>query len=126
MGFVFTDLKPALRVIDIIRVIEQDNDIQLQFSDDFFQETGLFADLYMWLHRNKGEIGITESNESDVTKLIINKIQSFTGDTTNFFSDGQFDFVPVFDGGVFRFVVGTGLNSLIQQETYMQVAVNRQ
>ena len=120
MGFVFTDLKPALRVIDIIRVIEQDNDIQLQFSDDFFQETGLFADLYMWLHRNKGEIGITESNESDVTKLIINKIQSFTGDTTNFFSDGQFDFVPVFDGGVFRFVVGTGLNSLIQQET-MQI-----
>ena len=120
MGFVFTDLKPALRVIDIIRVIEQDNDIQLQFSDDFFQETGLFADLYMWLHRNKGEIGITESNESDVTKLIINKIQSFTGDTTNFFSDGQFDFVPVFDGGVFRFVVGTGLNSLIQRET-MQI-----
>jgi hypothetical protein len=120
MGFVFTDLKPALRVIDIIRVIEQDNDIQLQFSDDFFQETGLFADLYMWLHRNKGEIGITESNESDVTKLIINKIQSFTGDTTNFFSDGQFDFVPVFDGGVFRFVVGTGLNSLIQSET-MQI-----
>ena len=120
MGFVFTDLKPALRVIDIIRVIEQDPFIQLQFSDDFFKETGLFADLYMWLHRNKGEIGITESNESDVTKLIINKIQSFTGDTTNFFSDGQFDFVPVFDGGVFRFVVGTGLNSLIQQET-MQI-----
>ena len=120
MGFVFTDLKPALRVIDIIRVIEQDNDIQLQFSDDFFQETGLFADLYMWLHRNKGEIGITESNESDVNKIIINKIQSFTGDTTNFFSDGQFDFVPVFDGGIFRFVVGTGLNSLIQSET-MQI-----
>ena len=120
MGFVFTDLKPALRVIDIIRVIEQDNDIQLQFSDDFFQETGLFADLYMWLHRNKGEIGITESNESDVNKIIINKIQSFSGDTTNFFSDGQFDFVPVFDGGIFRFVVGTGLNSLIQSET-MQI-----
>ena len=120
MGFVFTDLKPALRVIDIIRAIEQDNDIQLQFSDDFFQETGLFADLYMWLHRNKGEIGVTESNETDVSKIIINKIQSFTGDTTNFFSDGQFDFVPVFDGGIFRFVVGTGLNSLIQSET-MQI-----
>jgi len=119
-GFVFTDLKPALRVIDIIRVIEQDPFIQLQFSDDFFQETGLFADLYMWLHRNKGAIGVTESNETDVNKIIINKIQSFTGDTTDFFSDGQFDFVPVFDGGVFRFVVGTGLNSLIQQET-MQI-----
>lgn len=120
MGFVFTDLKPALRVIDIIRVIEQDNDIQLQFSDDFFQETGLFADLYMWLHRNKGAIGVTESNETDVNKIIINKIQSFTGDTGDFFSDGIFGFVPVFDGGVFRFVVGTGVESRIVSEN-MQI-----
>ena len=120
MGFVFTDLKPALRVIDIIRVIEQDNDIQLQFSDDFFQETGLFADLYMWLHRNKGAIGVTESNETDVNKIIINKIQSFTGDTGDFFSDGIFGFVPVFDGGIFRFVVGTGVESRIVSEN-MQI-----
>jgi hypothetical protein len=120
MGFVFTDLKPALRVIDIIRVIEQDNDIQLQFSDDFFQETGLFADLYMWLHRNKGAIGVTESNETDVNKIIINKIQSFTGDTGDFFSNGIFGFVPVFDGGVFRFVVGTGVESKIVSEN-MQI-----
>ena len=120
MGFVFTDLKPALRVIDIIRVIEQDPFIQLQFSDDFFKETGLFADLYMWLHRNKGDIGVTESNETDVNKIIINKIQSFTGDTTDFFSDGQFDFIPVFDGGIFRFRIGTGVDSFKQQET-MQI-----
>jgi hypothetical protein len=120
MGFVFTDLKPALRVIDIIRVIEQDNDIQLQFSDDFFQETGLFADLYMWLHRNKGAIGVTESNETDVNKIIINKIQSFTGETGDFFSDGIFGFVPVFDGGIFRFVVGTGVESRIVSEN-MQI-----
>nr|BAR34823.1 hypothetical protein [uncultured Mediterranean phage uvMED] len=119
-GFVFTDLKPALRVIDIIRVIEQDPYIQLQFSDDFFQETGLFADLYMWLHRNKGEIGVTESNESDVNKIIINKIQSFTGDTTDFFSEGLSGFVPLFDGGIFRFQLFSGNAGRIITET-MQI-----
>ena len=120
MGFVFTDLKPALRVIDIIRVIEQDPFIQLQFSDDFFKETGLFADLYMWLHRNKGEIGVTESNETDLNKIIINKIQSFTGDTGDFFSEGLSGFVPVFDGGIFRFQIFTGIDNRIISET-MQI-----
>jgi hypothetical protein len=74
----------------------------------------------MWLHRNKGAIGVTESNETDVNKIIINKIQSFTGETGDFFSDGIFGFVPVFDGGIFRFVVGTGVESRIVSEN-MQI-----
>jgi len=108
MGFTFNDLKPALRVIDIIDVIAQDPTIGLKFSDDFFKETGMFGDLYMWLHRNKGEIGVTPSNESNVSNIILNKIQSFTatqGTVNEFFSIlPTSNFAPTFDGGIFRFV----------------------
>ncbi len=108
MGFTFNDLKPALRVIDIINVIAQDPTIGLKFSDDFFKETGMFGDLYMWLHRNKGEIGVTPSNESNVSNIILNKIQSFTatqGTVNEFFSIlPTSNFAPTFDGGIFRFV----------------------
>ena len=107
MGFAFNDLKPALRVIDIIDVIAQDPTIGLKFSDDFFKETGMFGDLYMWLHRNKGEIGITPSNESNVSNIILNKIQSFTatqGTVVQFFQIlPTTNFPPTFDGGIFRF-----------------------
>ena len=120
-GFQFTDLKPALRIIDIIKVIEQDPDIDMKFTDDFFKETGFFADLYMWLHRNKGEIGVTPNNETNTNLIVLNKIQSFTGDVIEFF-DGTpgltpphsfTGFAPVIDGGIFRFHTGiAGFNAL--------------
>ena len=113
-GFQFTDLKPALRIIDIIKVIEQDPNINIKFTDDFFKETGFFADLYMWLHRNKGDIGITPSNSSGTNLIVLDKISSFTGDVIEFFdSTGGLTpphsftgFSPVFDGGIFRFKTG--------------------
>ena len=101
-GFQFTDLKTALRIIDIIKVIEQDNEIGLNFTDDFFKTTGFFANIYMWLHRNKGEIGVTPSNDNVTTGAEPN---SFTG------------FMPVFDGGIFRFQTGI-LNGTSDKESY--------
>ena len=105
-GFVFNDLKPAIRVIDVLRTIEQDPDIDLEFSDDFFTDTGMFADLYMWLHRNKGIIGVQPNNESDISNIIINNISNFTGDITTFFNPSPFGSFPQFDGGIFRFRTG--------------------
>jgi len=113
-GFVFNDLKPAIRVIDIIRMIEQDPDIDLKFSDDFFTDTGMFGDLYLWLHRNKGQIGITPSNESNVSKIILNNISNFSGDLTTFFDPSPFGSFPQFDGGIFRFRTGDQLPAVTE------------
>ena len=114
MGFQFTDLKPALRIIDIIKVIEQDAEIDVNFTDDFFKTTGFFSNIYMWLHRNKGEIGVTPTNETNTNLIVVDKIQSFTGDVTQFFDnsttqnppDSFTGFAPVFDGGIFIFQTG--------------------
>ena len=104
MGFHYTDLKPAIRIIDVLETLEQDKDIDMRFTDDFFKSTGFFANLYMWLHRNKGDIGVTPSNETGVNLIVIDEISSFTGDTTDFFNDDSpSEFVPIFDGGAFRF-----------------------
>jgi len=125
MGFQFTDLKPALRIIDIIKVIEQDNEIDIKFTDDFFKTTGFFANIYMWLHRNKGEIGVTPSNETNTNLIVVDTIQSFTGDVLTFFDNvttgaepNSFTgFMPVFDGGIFRFQTGI-LNGTSDKESY--------
>ena len=52
----------------------------------------------IWLHRNKGDSVTPQRNKH---KLILNKIQSFTGDPLNFFDVGEVDFSPRFDGGIF-------------------------
>ena len=117
-GLQFKDLKPAIRVIDIINAIENDADIDLEFTTDFFTTTGLFGDLYMWLHRNKGEIGITPTGASDVSTILVDTIQSFTGDTTTFFDDnGVSNFIPTFVGGVFTFrVAQSGVGDNVDTE----------
>jgi len=129
MGFQFTDLKPALRIIDIIKVIEQDNEIDIKFTDDFFKTTGFFSNLYMWLHRNKGEIGVTPTNETNTNLIVVDKIQSFTGDVIEFFdSDTTQDpphsftgIAPVFDGGVFRFATGLTSQTSFDDKESMKI-----
>ena len=117
MGFHYTDLKPAIRIIDILETLEQDKDIDMRFTDDFFKSTGFFANLYMWLHRNKGDIGVTPTNETGVNLIVIDEISSFTGNVTDFFSDDSpSEFVPIFDGGAFRFQTAN-LFSNRQQES---------
>jgi len=128
-GFHYTDLKPALRVIDIIETIEQDGEIDMRFTDDFFKDTGFFANLYMWLHRNKGEIGVTPTNETNTNLIVLDKIISFTGDVTEFFDNSTTQnpptsftgFAPRFDGGIFRFQTCILGESLLDQIEKMRV-----
>ena len=74
----------------------------------------MFGDLYMWLHRNKGQIGITPSNESNVSKIILNNISNFSGDLTTFFDPSPFGSFPQFDGGIFRFRTGDQLPAVTE------------
>ena len=117
-GLQFNDLKPAIRVIDILDAIENDADIDLQFTTDFFTTSGYFGDLYMWLHRNKGDIGVTPTGSTDVNTILVDTIQSFTGDTTLFFNDnGVANFIPTFVGGVFTFrVAQSGVGDNVDTE----------
>jgi len=54
LGLNFTELKPAIKIKTIIEAIELKYGII--FSDDFFNTTTDFNDLYLWLSRNKGNI----------------------------------------------------------------------
>ena len=128
-GFHHTDLKPAIRLIDIIKTIEQDGQIDMRFSDDFFKDTGFFSNIYMWLHRNKGDIGVTPTNETNTNFIVVDKIQSFTGDVIEFFDSSTTQdpptsftgFAPRFDGGVFRFQTCILGESLLDQVEKMRV-----
>ena len=55
-GVLWSELKFALRLYEIIEAIEDKYDIT--FSDDFFNDTSnlTFYNLYMWLHRKKGDV----------------------------------------------------------------------
>jgi len=54
-GVLWSDLKFALRLYDIIQAIETKYNIT--FSTDFFNSSNpTFYNLYMWLHRKKGDV----------------------------------------------------------------------
>jgi len=54
-GIYYKDLKPAIRIYHIIKAIETKYGIQ--FTDDFFNTSNKpFYDLYLLLHREKGDI----------------------------------------------------------------------
>ena len=79
-GVYYTDLKPAIKVSKVIDAIEEK--YGLTFSNDFFATT-TFTELYLWLHREKGQI--TEQISST----------SFTYNITDFTVDGT----PAWTGG---------------------------
>ena len=67
-GVVWSELKYAIRVHKIIESIE--SRYGLTFSDDFFSTTNLpYYNLFMWLHRNKGDV-TSKDGEQQFTKLI--------------------------------------------------------
>ena len=66
-GVAWDELKYAIRVHKIIEAIESKYNIT--FSEDFFTPSNLrYYNLYMWLHRNKGDV--TSLNDELYTKLI--------------------------------------------------------
>ena len=66
-GIYYKDLKPAIRIYHIIKAIETKYGIQ--FTDDFFNTSNKpFYDLYLLLHREKGDIsGQTNIQSANVS-----------------------------------------------------------
>lgn len=60
-GLEIKDLKPAIRCIHIIEAIEERYGIE--FTRDFFDDTA-FDNLYMWLHRGKGNFFENENENT--------------------------------------------------------------
>lgn len=79
-GVHWTELKYALRIDRIIRAIE--SKYSITFSNDFFVSTNKeYYDLYMWLHRNKGDFQATDQ----ITKYYTG-VDDFTNDSMTYAS----------------------------------------
>ena len=87
----FTDLKPALKVSDILSAIEANERYNITFAsggaNDFFDKDVL-DNLYLWLSRTKGILGGAESAEEKVKVLEDWQIDSGTN-FVSISSDGQ-------------------------------------
>jgi hypothetical protein len=96
-GVAYTDLKYAIRLHSIIEAIQTKYGVT--FSDDFFVNTNApYYNLFMWLHRKKGEVenltGVNQSIvnqfqiQSDASTLssISNTTLNLLGDHTKYFS----------------------------------------
>ena len=83
-GLDYRDLKPALKVKSIIDAIG--SQYGLTFQSDFF-ESSMFNELFMWLHRSKGQITAAAGTTQ------VSNVEGFT------FSSGNEDFVQFVDNG---------------------------
>ena len=98
-GIYQQDLKPAIRLIRIIEAIEAK--YSLTFSRDFFGGD-LFNQLYMWMHREGGQIsyaeGVSTMNVSNWTlnteSLPCSSEEAGVGEA--FFSNDYFSFISTF------------------------------
>jgi hypothetical protein len=75
----FIDLKPALRVKEIINAIETNYDID--FSNEFFN-SNIFTQLFIWLHRNEGFI--SNATEGGGLNTINNRFHVETSPEENY------------------------------------------
>ena len=66
-GVLYSDLKYAIRLHNIVEAIE--NKYNINFSNDFFVATNKpYHNLFMWLHRKKGDVeNLTGVNQSIVS-----------------------------------------------------------
>lgn len=86
IGMDFTDVKPAIKVKDIIDAIESKYGIQ--FVDSDFISTTPMSNLYLWLNRKKGIIGASDGDGERVK--ILEDWQHVSGDTyVTISSNGQ-------------------------------------
>ena len=93
-GVLYSDLKYAIRLHNIIEAIE--SKYSITFSDDFFVATNKpYHNLFMWLHRKKGEVqnltGVNQSIVSGFTNGTDTNTQTemTNGTTLEFFGDSQ-------------------------------------
>ena len=94
-GLDYADLKPALKVKNIIDKIA--SHYSLTFSSTFFDSSD-FAELYLWLHRYKGRL---MSQSGDEIKDRITDWAFESGDASNFFDGNSGNFL--IDGERFTF-----------------------
>ena len=101
-GVEWTQLKPALRIYNIIKAIENkyntDNGYasSIVFSDDFFNTTNEnFYELYMWLHRKEGTVF---DNLQGLFAKNINTLPTTSQDGI-FFNGSSFSIYDVFSFG---------------------------
>lgn len=88
-GVLWSDLKYSIRVHCIIKAIEKKYGIT--FSTDFFNTSNaVYHDLYMWMHRVKGDVQSTLSGETLFSKLILWNTFDVTGDG-EIYSDDEND-----------------------------------
>lgn len=81
-GLHSTDLKPAIKLIHIIEAIENQYS-EITFSRDFFGTTD-FTELYMWLHRQKGNISSDELRKVQISTLEIDSWFGVTSTSNSF------------------------------------------
>ena len=94
-GIYQQDLKPAIRLIRLIDAIEERYPA-LTFSRDFFG-TSLFNQLYMWLHRNSGEITYSDgTSEMIVSGWTLNNEDTSCGSYKATFYDNYWDITTTF------------------------------
>lgn len=117
-GVQYQDLKPALRLIYIIEAIERKYGIEFTrefFDSEAFSGVGTInRGLYMWLSREKGEIGAGEA-----TEYVLQNFTHTSGDTladfdtlniTPSIEDSGTDTDSVFK--IEEWVVGTGTSAI--------------
>ena len=83
-GLVFTDLKPAIRIMQLIEAVEAQYNIT--FTRDFFGTVAspnpAFHNLYMWLSRNKDDINTYSTDASiETNRNELGKLFTFTKST---------------------------------------------
>ena len=89
-GFRPQDVKPAIRLIRVLEAIEAKYP-QLQFSRDFFGGD-MFNELYLWLHRNAGQIeSATSVSERIISNFALQSEDIACGSYYAVFQDDYFD-----------------------------------
>ena len=97
-GLLYTDLKPALKLNKIVDAIERKYGIT--FSSTFL-DSDFFDRLFMWLHRKKGAMSISDG----VTKSsVISGFSYVTGDDFVTFENGSFTVTVPTGGGTVEVV----------------------
>ena len=96
-GVLWTQLKPAIRVITIFKAIENQYP-SIKFSDDFIDQSNTeFYDLFVWLNSKKGDV--VESDEDLFVPFRVFKNINYTDKSLQ--SDNLKDFVDVKNNGSF-------------------------
>lgn len=107
-GVSYRELKPAIRIDIIIKAIEEEYGIT--FSDDFFSASNVdYYNLYMWLHRAKGDV------YERIEGLLTDRIDTLPTTTWNgvSFNGISFTINDIFTYGAQRYTLDLSINTSV-------------